>query len=107
MRRAASATVRVIGPTVSCGMTRYDVPVRGTRPGVLRTPTRLQNDDGTRIEPPQSVPSPAAARLAATAAPVPALEPPGSRSRSWGLRVSPVFDEYENHDVAQSGSAVL
>ena len=85
--------MRVIGPTVSCGITRYEVPVRGITPGVLRTPTRLQNDDGTRIEPPQSVPRPIAARLAATAAPVPELEPPASRLVSYGLRVSLVSDE--------------
>src|SRR5919198_6636292 len=98
----ASATVRAIGPAVSCGMTRYDVPVRGTTPGVLRTPTRLQNDAGTRTEPPQSVPMPMAARFAATAAPLPELEPPGSRFASYELRVSVVSEEYENHDVAQS-----
>src|SRR3954453_23336821 len=88
-------------------MTRYEVPVRGTTPGVLRTPTRLQNDAGTRMDPPQSVPSPTVAKFAATAAPVPELEPPGSRFGSYGLRVSVVIDEYENHDVAQSGSVVL
>src|SRR3954462_15545128 len=88
-------------------MTRYEVPVRGTTPGVLRTPTRLQNDTGTRMDPPQSVPSPTVARFAATAAPVPELEPPGSRFGSYGLRVSVVSDEYENQDVAQSGSVVL
>src|SRR4051794_22064028 len=104
---AASATVRVIGPIVSWKITRYDEPVRGTTPGVLRTPTRLQNDDGSRIEPPQSVPMPTAPRLAATAAPVPALEPPGSWSSAYGFFVSLLTDEYENHDVAKSGSVVF
>ena len=60
---------------------------------MLRTPTRLQNEDGTRIEPPQSVPRPTAARLAATAAPVPETDPPGSRLVSYGLRVSLVSEE--------------
>ena len=55
------------------------MPVRGTTPGVLRTPTRLQNEAGRRTEPPQSVPSPTVAKLAAIAAPVPELDPPGSR----------------------------
>jgi hypothetical protein len=67
--------------------------VRGTTPGVLRTPTRLQNDDGTRTDPPQSVPRPTAQRLAATAAPVPELEPPGSRPGSYGFLVSSLSDE--------------
>ena len=38
---------------------------------MLRTPTRLQNEAGTRTEPPQSVPIPTVAKLAATDAPVP------------------------------------
>src|SRR5919199_5831704 len=96
---AASATVRAIGPIVSWKITRYDEPVRGTTPGVLRMPTRLQNDDGTRIDPPQSVPIPTAPRFAATAVPVPALEPPGSRSSAYGFFVSWLTEENENHDV--------
>ena len=41
------------------------------RPGVTRTPTRLQNDDGRRIDPPVSSPTPTSARFAAIAAAVP------------------------------------
>src|SRR3954447_5292523 len=104
---AASATMRVIGPIASWKITRYDEPVRGTTPGVLRIPTRLQNDDGTRIEPPQSVPMPTVPRFAATAAAVPALDPPGSCSSAYGFFVSLLTDENENHDVAKSGSVVL
>jgi hypothetical protein len=36
------------------------------------------------------------------AAPVPLLEPPGSRVRSYGLLVMPETDEQENQDVAKS-----
>ncbi|MSR13661.1 MAG: hypothetical protein EXR86_03680 [Gammaproteobacteria bacterium] len=78
----ASRTVRVMGPTVSCGNTSIETPSRLTSPGVERIPTKLLHDAGRRIEPPQSEPRPTAPRLAATAAPVPALEPPGSRVRS-------------------------
>ncbi len=46
-----------------------------------------QNAAGWRIEPPVSVPSPPAARPAATAAAGPPDEPPGTRARSQGLRV--------------------
>jgi hypothetical protein len=38
---------------------------------------------------------------------VPALDPPGSRARSNGFFVSSLSDEYENHEVAKSGSVVL
>lgn len=71
-------------------------------PGVQRRPTRPQNEDGRRIEPPVSSPMPRRPRSAATAAPVPELEPPGSRFRSYGLRVTPEIDDVECHDVAQS-----
>ncbi len=82
MTAAASLTVRVMGPMVSWKKTRQPTPWRLTRPGVLLTPTTLSKEAGKRIEPPQSVPSPTAPKLAAIAAPVPALEPPGSRSRA-------------------------
>jgi len=41
------------------------------------------------MEPPVSEPSASGTSLAATAAPDPALEPPGTRSRSQGLRAGP------------------
>ena len=44
-----------------------------------RSPIRLLNAEGMRIDPQVSEPNPAAAKLAATAAPVPPLEPPGTR----------------------------
>jgi hypothetical protein len=59
------------------------------------------------MEPPQSVPIPTAARLAAIAAPLPALDPPGSRPRSNGFLVSSLSEEKENQEVVKSGSVVL
>ena len=44
---------------------------------------------GCRIEPPVSVPMAHGARPEATAAALPPLEPPGTRSRSHGLRAGP------------------
>ena len=46
-------------------------------------------DDGSRIEPPVSVPSAPRQVRAATAAPEPPLEPAGKRSRFQGLRQVP------------------
>ena len=46
-------------------------------------------------------------RFADTEAAVPLLDPPGSLARSNGLRVSPLRDEVENHDVAKSGIVVF
>ena len=61
-------------------------------PFVGRSPTRLLCDDGMRIEPHVSLPQPTAAKLAAIAAPVPPLDPPGLRRRSYGLSVCPPSD---------------
>ena len=52
-------------------------------------PTRPLIDDGQTIEPSVSVPIASGARLAATAAAEPELEPHGLRSRAYGLRVWP------------------
>src|SRR5580693_10620219 len=82
-------------------------PARLTSPGVGRSPTTPQNDAGTRMEPPVSVPTPATPKPAATAAAVPPLEPPGSRRGSCGLRVTPERDEWPCHDAARSGIVVL
>src|SRR5262249_12398244 len=58
-------------------------------PWVGRRPTRLLCAAGYRMDPHVSDPMPAAAKLAATAAPVPPLDPPGLRVGSYGLRVCP------------------
>src|SRR5262245_66196424 len=52
-------------------------------------PTSDACDEGPRMELPVSLPRPMAPKLDATAAAVPPLEPAGTRSRSYGLRVVP------------------
>src|SRR5262245_43378895 len=86
---AASDTVRAIGPAVSCECAIGMIPERLTNPSVGLMPTSPLMADGDVIEPSVSVPTATAARLAAMAAPEPELEPLVSRSRAYGLRVSP------------------
>src|SRR5262245_48324707 len=86
--RAASFTVRVIGPAcerLQAALAGYT----GTRPNDGLWPTMPQNDAGFRMDPPPSVPRASGPRPAATAAPAPPEEPPGVRSRFHGLRVRP------------------
>ena len=52
-------------------------------------PYTPQNDDGTRIDPPMSVPISNGVKPIATAAAGPPDEPPGVRVRSHGLLVVP------------------
>src|SRR2546428_12195151 len=56
---------------------------------VGRIPTIPLTEDGSRIEPPVSVPSAPRQVRAATAAPEPPLEPAGKRSGFQGLRQGP------------------
>src|SRR5436305_5472731 len=88
-RIATSETVRPIGPAVSCEAEIGMMPVRLTSPTVGFNPTSPQLFDGETIDPSVSVPTPMAHRLAATAAPVPELEPEQLRSRAYGLQVNP------------------
>src|SRR5687767_14345892 len=78
---AASATVRAKGPTVSWLWAMGITPEQLTRPRVGLMPTTELTDAGQTIEPSVSVPTAAAARLAATATPEPELEPHGDTSR--------------------------
>ena len=64
-------------------------PARLTRPSVGFRPTTPQHEAGQRIEPPVSVPGAAATSRAASAAPDPPLEPPGTRVGSCGFRHEP------------------
>src|SRR5918999_4983346 len=84
--RAASRTVRVIGP-----MWESDSAALGgnwgTRPKDGLWPKMPQNDDGMRIEPAPSLPWASGPRPAATAAPAPPLEPPAVRAGFQGLRL--------------------
>ncbi len=60
-----------------------------------------------RIDPQVSLPMPAVAKLAPMAAPVPPLEPPGTRIKSYGLRVWLVIDEIVVIPAASSCIVVL
>ena len=70
-------------------------------------PTRPQNAAGMRIDPPPSVPVASGAMPAASAAPLPPLEPPGDQSRAHGSRVSPNSRFDVNPSKANSGRFVL
>src|SRR3981189_2347526 len=76
---ATSATVRPIGPGVSWKCTSGEKPARLISPVVTRRPKRLLKDAGIRMDPPVSSPIPTSPKLAATPAPVPALDPPDWR----------------------------
>ena len=97
--KAASSTFLVSGPQWSNDQLSGTTPYRLTRPYVGLSPTTPSTEAGMRIEPPVSVPIAARQELAATAAPEPALEPPGVRSRSQGLRVGGMFWPYANSCV--------
>src|SRR6266853_6436679 len=65
------------------------MPVRLTRPSVGLMPTSPLVVAGDTIEPSVSVPTAAAARLAAIAAAEPELDPDGLRSSAYGFFVCP------------------
>src|SRR5260370_6606547 len=82
---AASATVRVCGPTVSWVCDIGTTPARETRPTVglmAATPFILA---GQTMLPSVSVPMETAVKFAEAAAPDPELEPQGLRSVAYGL----------------------
>src|SRR5687768_552964 len=76
---AVSATVRVIGPAVSCDAAIGMIPLREINPTVGFKPTIPHIDAGQTIDPSVSVPIPIAEKFAATAAPVPEDDPHGLR----------------------------
>ena len=65
------------------------IPVRLTSPTVGFRPTMPFSDDGQMTDPSVSVPTAAIQKSAATAAPLPELEPHGERSRTCGFFVWP------------------
>ncbi len=77
---AASRTLRAIGPAVSWLWLIGTTCVRLASPSVGLNPTSPLTDDGQVIDPSVSVPTAAAAKLAATAAPEPDDEPHAVRS---------------------------
>src|SRR5688572_3395865 len=87
--RAASRTVRVIGPGVSWLWLIGTTWVRLTRPTVGLKPTIPLIAAGQVIDPSVSVPIAAGTIPAATAAPLPVLEPQALRFSACGLRVWP------------------
>ena len=87
---AQSATVRAIGPTVSkLAREREDALASAPRRAPVFSPTTPQHAAGIRTEPPVSVPSASGTIPAASAAALPLLEPPATRSGAVGLTVSP------------------
>jgi len=74
--RAASATVRAIGPATLRVLYGAAVGHIGTRPGEGRRPTTLQKLAGLRSDPPISVPSARGTMRHASAAAAPPLLPP-------------------------------
>src|SRR5262249_47588845 len=77
------------GPAVSWLCAIGTMPLRLTSPSVGLMPTSALLFDGETIDPSVSVPTAAAQRFAATAAPEPELEPDGLRSSAYGFLVSP------------------
>src|SRR5882724_3014835 len=71
----ASATVRAIGPAVSCRCEIGTMPLPGINPTVGLMPTSPLIEDGETTDPSVSVPTAAAHKLAAAAAPEPELDP--------------------------------
>ena len=86
---AQSATVRAIGPTVSKLGASGNTPSSGIDPCAGLSPTTPHAAAGIRTEPPVSVPSASGTIPAASAAALPLLEPPATRSGATGLTVSP------------------
>src|SRR4051794_40168667 len=88
-QRAVSTTERVTEPNTLSPYQCSESGISDTRPRCGFSPNRPQQAAGMRIEPPPSVAMPAEARPAATAAPLPPLEPPTVVFRSHGFRVAP------------------
>src|SRR5690606_15062968 len=70
-------------------------------------PTTPQNAAGCLTDPPVSEPSATGTRPAATAAADPPDDPPGTRVRSWGLRVGPNAEFSVDEPMANSSRLVL
>ena len=104
---AVSITERVSAPNVIQWLPSLSCGARGTRPVWGLSPNRPLHAAGMRIEPAPSAPRAAGTMPAATAAAEPPLDPPGVRSTSHGLRVTPhVIDSVNGHRPS-SGIVVL
>src|SRR5215469_1851638 len=67
----------------------------------------LQNEAGSRIDPPVSVPTASATERAPTVLALPPDEPPGTPSRSHGLRVGKNAEFSHDEPIANSSMFVL
>jgi hypothetical protein len=66
-----------------------------------------QNAAGCRTDPPVSLPNAAGTHPEATAAAEPPLDPPATRSGSWGFRVTPETELSVEEPMANSSMFVL
>ncbi|MNT47185.1 hypothetical protein D3C72_1838790 [compost metagenome] len=89
MNSCASSTQLASTPGSSSVGDSGNTPASDTRPCVGLKPTRPHSADGTRTEPPVSVPSATGTMPEATAAALPALEPPVIWLVRQGLREAP------------------
>src|SRR5699024_3102553 len=78
-----------MGPMWSRLQANGKQPYLATRPGVGFNPTSPQAAEGIRMDPAVSVPRVVKLISAATAAPEPPLEPPGTLSAFHGLATGP------------------
>src|ERR1700761_2529021 len=111
-RSATSRTLRAIGPGVSWVCEMGTICVRDSRPVVGLSDTTPLSEPGHTSEPSVSEPSAAAPRLAATAAPLPELEPQALRSSTLGFLTRPPMPlhplrECELRKLAHSDRFVL
>src|SRR5882672_3838260 len=90
--RAASATLRVIGPACESVPNGLAVHI-GTSPYVGLIVTVPVNAAGMRSDPPPSVPTDHVPMPSPTAAALPPLDPPAVSSTSHGLPVGPCRNE--------------
>ena len=88
--RAKTLGSRAIQPTVSDVGACAQMPVKSSRPCVGRMPYSPQKLDGTRTDPPVSVPKAKSHIPAAAADADPDDDPPGTRSGAAGFRGVPV-----------------
>src|SRR3954453_20365679 len=88
-RMALSRTVRAMGPAWSSEDAKATIPQREQRPYVGLIPTVPVKAAGWRIEPPVSVAVAPRQSLAATVAPEPPEEPPGTRCAPSMAPLSP------------------
>src|SRR6202043_3560352 len=86
---------------------RGKCPVEGMRPGVGFNPLIPQKCDGTRIDPPPSLPTPPIEQPAPIAAASPPLDPPADRESSHGLLVLPDSVLSVSYAIKNSGTFVF